>query len=87
MDRAVRRAAADVLSSADPEIEFVIGGLISQPPDFVNGGASVGLIDRKTPARNETSCGGYSGIVAGRDRSKRCDALQAMPLFAVFSGR
>jgi hypothetical protein len=42
MDRAVRRAAADVLSSADPEIEFVIGGLISQPPDFVNGGASVG---------------------------------------------
>jgi hypothetical protein len=29
MDRAVRRAAANVLSSADPEIEFVIGGLIS----------------------------------------------------------
>ena len=74
-------------SSADPEIEFVIGGLISQPPDFVNGGASGGLIDRRTSARNETSCGGYSGIVAARDRSKRCDALQAMPPFAICSGR
>jgi hypothetical protein len=31
-------AGADVLSSVDPEIELVIGGLISQPPDFVNGG-------------------------------------------------
>jgi hypothetical protein len=41
MDRPLGEAA-DVLSSADPEIEFVIGGLISQPPDFVNGGASVG---------------------------------------------